>query len=191
LLNAVLSQNVFLSRLWTQFLYSEFGVKHILIYVEKYFPDLLLYAPGLVGTPRAQDEKDPAHAHHPPRSREEVPARYWDFIGRENLERDVKIFGELSKKAGIPALATGFIEDQDRSLCETAGFKVNSFFQIFQGFNMEAYGYNPGSTTGHFSDLGSDFIGKAIADFIRENFVLPEVGGVGGCRYGECSATQN
>lgn len=168
-LNRALHQSVFLTRAWTTFLYSRFGRRHVLVYVEKYLPDLLLYTPGLVGAPWAQ-EKDPAHAPHPSRSRDQVPARYHDFIGRENLERDVKVFGEVCKKAGIPALATGFIEDQDRNLYEASGFQVYSFFQIFYGFDMRDYGYNPARTHDHFSEHGSDFIGKALAVFISANF---------------------
>jgi lysophospholipase L1-like esterase len=173
-LNRTIHKSVLLSQLWENLLYSDFGKNYILSYVEEYFPDLLLYSPGLVGTLRPLGEKDPAHMGHPPRSRDEVPVRYWDFIGRKNLERDVRIFGELSKKAGIPAIATGFIEDQHRTLYETAGFKVYSFFQIFHGLDMRDYGYNPAKTGNHFTDRGSDFIGKNLADFIDANFALPQ-----------------
>jgi hypothetical protein len=44
-----------------------------------------------------------------------VRVRYWDFIGRDNLERDVRAFGQTANKVGIPILATGFIEDRDRN----------------------------------------------------------------------------
>ena len=118
-----------------------------------------------IDTARAK-EKDPAHAEHPPRSKDQVPARYHDFIGRENLERDVRIFGEVCRKAGIPAIATGFIEDRDRGLYEASGFQVCSFFQIFQGLAIRDYGYDPARTGSHFTDRGSDFIGKALAEFI-------------------------
>jgi hypothetical protein len=168
-LNRAIHQSVFLTRSWTTFLYSGFGRKHVYYSVEKYLPDLLLFSPGLVGAPWSY-EKDPAHAPHPSRSKSQVPARYHEFIGRENLERDVKIFGELSKKAGVQALATGFIEDQDRGLYEGSGFRVYSFFQIFHGLDMRDYGYDPTSTASHFSEHGSDFIGKALAYFIKANF---------------------
>jgi hypothetical protein len=170
-LNRAIHQSVFLTNSWTMFLYSGFGKRHVLFFVEKYMPDLLLFSPGLVGTPTAQ-EKDPAHAFHPPRGRDQVPARYHDFIGRGNLERDVKVFGEICKKAGIPALATGFIEDRDRNLYEASGFQVYSFSQIFHGLDMEDYGYDPAYTDGHFSEPGSDFIGKALANFINAHFIL-------------------
>jgi len=164
-LNRAIHQSVFLTCFWSRFLYLGFAQRHVLSYVEKYMPDLLLFSPGLVGTPRAQ-EKDLRHAPHPPRSRDQVPARYHDFIGRENLERDVKVFGEISKKEGIPALATGFIEDHDKNLYEASGFQVYSFFDIFHGVDMRDYGYNSADTSSHFSERGSDFIGKALADFI-------------------------
>ena len=108
----------------------------------------------------------------PSRSRDQVPTRYHDFIGRENLKRDVKVFGEVCKKAGIPALATGFIEDQDRNLYKASGFQVYSFFQIFCGLDMRDYGYDPAHTERHFSRHGSDFIGKALAVFISANVAL-------------------
>src|SRR5262249_44641531 len=72
-LNYAISQSVALSRVWERVLYSEFGERHLLSYVERYFPDLLLYSPGLVGAPWSQDEKDPAHAPHPSRSKDLVP----------------------------------------------------------------------------------------------------------------------
>jgi hypothetical protein len=170
-LNRTIHQSRLLSSAWKLLLYSEFGQKHLLLYVETYLPDLLLFSPGLVGTPRARDEKDPAHVGHPPRSRNQVPVRYHDFIGRENLERDVKVFGSVAKTAGIPALAIGFIEDRDRNLYEASGFQVYSYFQIFRGLDMRDYGYNPANTVTHFSDNGSDFIGKALADLINAKFL--------------------
>ena len=169
-LNHAIHSSVFLTHYWKQVLYSEFGRAYLLPYVETYLPDLLLFRPGLVGTPKARDEKDPAHQHHPPRSRDRVPVRYWEFIGRENLEHAVKDFGTISKTAGIPTLATGFIEDRDRNLYEASGFQVHSFFQIFHGLDMRDYGYDPANTGSHFSDNGSDFIGRSLASFINANF---------------------
>lgn len=170
-LNHIIHESVFLTRAWKQLLYSRFGQTNVYFYVEKYLPDLLLYSPGLVGTPRPKEE-DPAHAPHPPRGRDQVPVRYHDFIGRENLERDVKVFGELCKRMGIPALATGFIEDEDRDLYKSSGFQVYSFFQIFRNLDMRDYGYDPVFTDGHFLENGSDLIGMALADFISANFML-------------------
>lgn len=165
-LNRAIYQSVFVTRAWTGFLYSRFGQKHVLSYVEKYVPDLLLYSEGLVGTVRAKED-DPAHAPHPPRGRDQVPARYHDVIGRENLERDVRVFGELCKEWGTPAVATGFIEERDRQLYEASGFEVYSFFEIFHELDMRDFGYDPESTDGHFQENGSDRIGKFLAEFIR------------------------
>jgi hypothetical protein len=127
-LNRTIYKSVFLSRAWTAVLYSELGKRYILGYIEKYLPDLLLFSPGLVGTQTAHDS-DPAHAPHPPRTRDQVPIGYWDFIGRANLERDVRAFGQTAREAGIPIVATGFIEERDRNLYETSGFQVYSFFR--------------------------------------------------------------
>ena len=168
-LNRAIHSSVFLTNAWKQVLYSEFGQTYLLSYVQTYLPDLLLYRPGLIGTPRGA-EKDPAHAPHPPRSKDQVPVRYWDFIGRENLEHAVNVFGTISKDAGIPTLATGFIDDRDRNLYQSSGFQVYSFFQIFRGLDMRDYGYDPANTAGHFSDKGSDFIGRSLASFISANF---------------------
>src|SRR5215471_3429080 len=77
-----------------------------------------------------------------------------------------RFFGRIAKEAGIPTLATGFIEDRDRNLYEASGFQVYSFFQIFHGLDMRDYGYNPANTATHFSDKGSDFIGRSLAFFI-------------------------
>jgi hypothetical protein len=169
-LNRIIHKSVFLSQAWKKVLYL-YGQSFILGYVEKYLPDLLLYSPGLVGT-RTADDADPAHAPHPPRNRDRVPIRYWDFIGRDNFERDVRAFGQIANKMGIPILATGFIEDRDRTLYETSGFQVYSFFQIFRGLDMRDYGYDPADTKSHFNDNGSDFIGKGIADFVYAHYSL-------------------
>jgi len=172
LLNRAIHTSVYLTQTWKGLLYSPRGKARLLPLVERYVPDLLLYAPGLVGTPVSR-ERDPAHGRpHPPRTRDQVPPRYWDFIGRENLERDVRRFGEICRFGGIPTLATGFIEDRDRSLYESAGFQVYSFFDIFKGADTREYGYDPGNTAGHFTDKGSDFIAGKLADFIQGHFDL-------------------
>jgi hypothetical protein len=171
-LNRAIHSSELLSRAWKKVLYSQFGQTYLLSYVETNLPDLLLYRPGLVGSPRAQNEKDPAHAPHPPRNKDQVPVRYWDFIGRENLERAVKDFGMICKESGIPAIATGFIEDRDKNLYEASGFQVYSFSQIFQGLDMRDYGYDPAHTEGHFSDKGSDFIGRSLASFVNANLTV-------------------
>jgi hypothetical protein len=172
-LNRAIHKSEFLSRAWKKFLYSRIGKKLILGYIEEYFPDLLLDSPGLVGTRRAHDA-DPAHAPHPPRNKNEVPARYWDFVGRDNLERDVRAFGLIAEKVGIRIIATGFVEDQDKKLYETSGFQVYSFFEIFRGLDMRDYGYS-GHTYDHFSDTGSDYIGKAMANFVYQHYDITKV----------------
>jgi lysophospholipase L1-like esterase len=177
--NRALHKSVFLTSTWKRLLYriqtpllQSRRQTRLLPFVERYVPDLLLYAPGLVGTPISR-EQDPVHGRpHPPRVREQVPPRYWDFIGRQNLERDVRTFGEVSRLAGIPTLATGFIEDHDKALYESAGFQVYSFFEIFKDADMRKHGYDPANTAGHFSDEGSDFIAEHLADFIRAHFDL-------------------
>ena len=169
-LNRMIHRSVFLTWMWKRLLYSPRMKTTLLPFVEQYVPDLLLYAPGLVGTPISR-ESDPAHGRpHPPRVREQVPPRYWDFIGRKNLERDVRSFGEVSRAAGIPMLATGFIEDHDKTLYESAGFQVYSFYDMFTGADMRDYGYDSRNTAGHFTDEGSDFIAKKLADFIPAHF---------------------
>ena len=171
LLNHALHKSVLISRVWQKLLYSTFGQRHLLSFVEDHAPDLLLFSPGLVGTPRAR-ELDPAHAPHPPRSREQVPPRYHDLVGWDNLKRDVAIFGEIARNANVPALATGFIENRNRDLYDASGFDVYSFFEIFDGLDMREFGYDPANTATHFSDGGSDFIGNALAQHINANFRL-------------------
>ena len=78
----------------------------------------------------------------------------------------------MSKDAGIPVLATGFIEEENNGLYEASGFRVYSFFRIFHGLDMRDYGYNPQNTATYFSDNGSDLIGEALANFIRANYDL-------------------
>ena len=73
---------------------------------------------------------------------------------------------------GIPAIATGFIDDKDEKLYKKAGFKIYSFFQLFEGLDMSNYSYNPENTNDHFSDKGYDIIGKALANFIHADPIL-------------------
>jgi GDSL-like lipase/acylhydrolase family protein len=181
-LNRAIHWSVFLTSTWKRLLYSPqtqtpifpspLRQTTLLPLVERYVPDLLLYAPGLVGTPTSR-ERDPVHGRpHPPRLREQVPPRYWNVIGRNNLERDVRTFGEVSRLAGIPTLATGFIEDHDKMLYESAGFRVYSFFEMFKDADMRNYGYKPTNTAGHFRDEGSDFIAAHLAAVIQAHFDL-------------------
>jgi hypothetical protein len=50
-LNRAIHRSVLLTDAWTSLLYSDFGKRSLLPGVEDHAPDLLLYAPGLVGTP--------------------------------------------------------------------------------------------------------------------------------------------
>ena len=127
-LNRTIYKSVFLSRAWTAVLYSELGKRYILGYIEKYLPDLLLFSPGLVGAQTAHDS-DPAHAPHPPRNRDQVPIRYWDFIGRANLERDVRAFGQTAREAGIPIVATGSLKSGTEICTKHLDFKSILFFR--------------------------------------------------------------
>jgi len=170
-LNRAIHSNVFLTTAWTTFLYSDFGRRHALSYAE-HLPDLLLFAPGLVGTPVSRERDSPHGPTHPTRSKALVPARYHDFVGRDNMERAAHRFGEVCRREGIPALATGFIEAGDDRLFTAAGLQVYSFFTIFEPVDMRRYGYDPERTDGHFSAPGNEFIGKALADYIREHYAL-------------------
>ena len=168
-LNRLIHKSVALPRLWKGLLYSGLGKALLLPYIEVVAPDLLLFEPGLVGAPRWGDE-DSAHAPHPPRTKDRVPPRYHAVVGREKLERDVLTFGSSAQSARLPLLATGFIEERDRLLYEKSGFQVYSFFEMFRGQDMRAFGYNPQYTADHFSELENEFIGNALADFMRVKF---------------------
>jgi hypothetical protein len=169
-LNRALYTSVFVITGWTRLVYSRRVQTTLRPFVERYAPDMLLYAPGMVGTPITQEGNGPHGRPHRPKSRSQVPPRYWDVIGRENLERNVRIFGEVSRAAGIPAVATGFIEGSDKALYESAGFDTYSLFEMFKGVKMGPYGYNSSRTASHFNDAGSDFIAKRLAAFIIEHF---------------------
>src|SRR5262245_16556743 len=168
--NRALYASVFVTTGWTRLLYSQRVHKTLRPFVERYAPDLLLYAPGMVGTPITDEANGPHGRPHPPRTRSQVPPRYWDVIGRDNLERNVRIFGEVSRAAGIPAVATGFIEDSDKAVYESSGFVTYTFFEMFKDVKMAPYGYLPRRTGSHFNDAGSDFIAKRLAAFISEHF---------------------
>jgi hypothetical protein len=170
-LNRAIHRSVLLTNAWTSLLYSDAGKRRLVPLVEDHAPDLLLYAPGLVGSALSR-EQDPARRRHPARSRDLVPPRYHDFIGRDNLERAVATFGDVCRKEGIPALATGFIEEGDAGLYRTSGFLVYTFFDMFNGLDMRPFGYDPARTDGHFSDRGNEFIGHALAGYIRDHFSL-------------------
>jgi hypothetical protein len=168
-LNHLIHKSVFLTSLWKVAIYSALGQKHLLPFVEQHLPDLLLFSDGLVGTQRNLEDNPDHGAPHPPRTKDQVPARYHDCIGRDNLERYVKEFGDICRRKNILTLATGFIEAPDRNLYEGAGFRVYSFFDIFNGVDVTKYGYDPYDTSSHFGDNGNDFIGKSLARYLHEN----------------------
>jgi hypothetical protein len=168
-LNRLIHRSVALPLLWKGILYSQLGRKYLQPRIEAIAPDLLLFEPGLVGAPNWGDQ-DPAHAVHPPRTKDRVPPRYHAVIGRETLERNVVTFGSLAQSANLPLLATGFIEERDRWLYEKSGFQVYSFFDMFRDQDMRVFGYDPQNTADHFSEPGNEAIGNALADFIRAKF---------------------
>jgi len=174
-LNHAIHHSVLLTASWTTLLYSDFGRRHLLPYAE-HAPDLLLFTPGLVGTPMSRERDSPHGPTHPTRSKDLVPARYHQFIGRDNVENAVREFGELARRQGIPTLATGFIEDRDKSLYTASGFQVHSFFDMFKGLDMRRYGYDPAHTDGHFSVQGNDVIGHALAKYVSGHFRLRPAG---------------
>ena len=92
-----------------------------------------------------------------------MPVRYHNVVGWENLVKNVRLFGGVARDAEIPLIATGFIEHGNAELYENSGFRVYSFFDIFENRDMREFGYDPDNTATHFSDRGSDFIGSALA----------------------------
>jgi GDSL-like lipase/acylhydrolase family protein len=171
-LNRLLHASVLVTRAWKDVLYSEVGGRHLKPRVEEWAPDLLLFAPGLVGAPASRDA-DPAHGpQHPSRSADLTPSRYRQFIGRANLERAVREFGEICRRSLIPAVASGFIEEPDAAVYRASGFDVLSFFEIFQGRDMRRYGYDPDHTETHFDDRGNDVVGRALAAYLAERVPL-------------------
>lgn len=165
--NAWIHRSAFLVWAWKRTLYSPWGLAHLYDFVGTHAPDLLLYEPGLVGTLRILADEDPTLAGHPPRSPERVPARYHYMLGRESWIRHVRRFGEVARRAGIAALATGFIEPADRGIFADAGFQVLSFYEIFRDVGLESGGYDPRKSWSHFNGRGSDLVGRALARAIR------------------------
>jgi len=170
-LNYAIHHSVLLTTAWSTLLYSSFGRQHLLPYAE-HAPDLLLFTPGLVGAPVSRERDSPHGPTHPTRSKDLVPARYHAFIGRDNMENAIHAFGELTGRQRIPSLATGFIEDRDKSVYTASGFQVYSFFDIFRGLDMRRYGYDPAHTDGHFSAQGNEAIGRALATYVAGHFRL-------------------
>jgi len=94
------------------------------------------------------------------------------MLGKENWQMHLQTFAHLSKQKGIPLLATGFIDEEEKAVFFKAGFDVYSFFEIFQDEDMRDYGYNPDNTAGHFNASGCSLIAKALADHIQKHYAI-------------------
>src|SRR4029453_15385752 len=158
--------------LWKNILYSSFGKALLLDWVGKKVPDALLFQEGLVGTLKGADTEVPAHRAHPARTRDRVPRRYHYMLGEENWRMHMQSFPRLCRQQGIVLLATGFIEDKEKELFLKEGFDVYSFYEIFEGKDMLAYGYNPDDTTSHFNAQGCFMVGKVLAEYIQKYYAV-------------------
>jgi len=170
-LNSLIHQSKLLVKIWQKILYSSFGQKYLYDWIGEKFPDALLFQEGLVGTRKAAPDEVPERQRHPPRTKERVPVRYHYMLGEENWRRHVQNFAQLCQQNNIPILATGFIGPEERAIFKKEGFDVYSFYDIFAGKNMKDYGYNPDNTNDHFDAAGCDFIGKALANYIRKHYL--------------------
>ena len=171
-LNSLIHKSKFLVTLWKNILYSPLGKRFLLEWVGDNFPDALLFQEGLVGTRKAADDEVPAHKPHPPRTKDRVPIRYHYMLGEENWRRHIQNFAHLCKQRGISLLATGFIEEEQKTILLKEGFDVYSFYEIFQDQDMRAYGYNPDNTKSHFNAEGYYFVGKSLADYIHKHYAI-------------------
>ena len=172
-LNALVHKSHFLVVLWKNILYSSLGKQFLLDWMGKRFPDALLFQEGLVGTLKAEKTEVPAHSSpHPARSRDRVPKRYHYMLGEENWRMHIQNFGRLGKQQGIALLATGFIEEEEKTVFLKEGFDVYSFSEIFQDKDMREYGYNPDNTASHFNAQGCYIIGQALATYIHKHYTI-------------------
>ena len=171
-LNSLIHKSQFMVVLWKNIIYSTFGKKFLLEWIGNTFPDALLFQAGLVGTQKSISTEVAAHKPHPPRTRDRVPARYHYMLGEENWRMHLHSFARVAQHKGILLLATGFIEDQEKAIFLAEGFDVYSFYDMFQDQNMREYGYNPDDTRSHFNARGCSIIGKALADYIQERYVM-------------------
>lgn len=157
--------------LWKHLLYSDFGKRHFLNAIGLRIPDGLLFEKGLVGTLKSDVPGEvQAHRGHPARTPVRVPARYHYMLGRDNWERRVREFASICQHAGIPLLATGFIDAEDRTVFLRAGADVYSFSDIMTREQMKQYGYDPERTYTHFDADGLALIGEALARFVGERY---------------------
>jgi hypothetical protein len=171
-LNSLIHKSQFLVLLWKNILYSSLGKAFLLDWIGKKFPDALLFQEGLVGTLSGADTEVPAHRAHPARTRDRVPRRYHYMLGEENWRMHMQSFAHLCRQQGIVLLATGFIEDKEKEFFLKEGFDVYSFYEIFEGKDMLAYGYNPDDTTSHFNAQGCYMIGKVLAEYIQKHYAV-------------------
>ena len=171
-INSLVHKSRFLVRLWKNILYSPFGKNFLFKWVGSNFPDALLFQEGLVGTRKAADDEVPSHKPHPPRTKDLVPGRYHYMLGKENWRMHIQTFAHLSKQKGIPLIATGFIDEEERTIFLKEGFDVYSFLEIFQDEDMRDYGYNHDNTADHFNTNGCSLIAKALADYIQKHYAI-------------------
>ncbi len=171
-INAFIHKSHFLARTWKNLLYSHFGKRFLFEWVGSHFPDALLAQEGLVGTRRAAADEVPAHQPHPARTPDRVPGRYHYMLGQENWRQHIQTFADVSKQKGVALLATGFIDAEEKAVFLHAGFDVYSFFEIFQGRDMQEYGYNPDNTASHFNANGCYFVGEYLANYIQNHYAI-------------------
>ena len=171
-LNLLIHKSRFIVRFWKNILYSPFGRKFLFEWVGSHLPDALLFQEGLVGTRKAADDEVPSHKPHPPRTKDRVPGRYHYMLGKENWRMHIQTFAHLSKQKSVPLLATGFIDEEEKTVFLNEGFDVYSFFEIFQGEDMRDYGYNPDNTASHFNVNGCSLIATALGNYIQKHYAI-------------------
>ncbi len=171
-LNLLIHKSKFLVTLWKNILYSPFGKRFLLEWVGEKFPDALLFQEGLVGTRKAADDEVPAHKPHPPRTKDRVPIRYHYMLGEENWRIHIHDFAHLCKQRGILLLATGFIDEEQKTILLKEGFDVYSFYEIFQDKDVRDYGYDPDNTKSHFNAQGCYVVGTFLADYIQKHYAI-------------------
>lgn len=171
-LNSLIHKSKFLFILWKNILYSPLGKRFLLEWVGDKFPDALLFQAGLVGTRKAADDEVPTHKPHPPRTKDRVPSRYHYMLGEENWRIHIKNFAHLCRQNDIALLATGFIDEEQKTIFLKEGFAVYSFYEIFQDKDMRDYGYHPDNTKSHFNATGCYVIGTFLADYIHQHYAI-------------------
>ena len=69
-------------------------------------------------------------------------------------------------------LATGFIDEEEKTVFLNEGFDVYSFFEIFQGEDIRDYGYNSDNTASHFNVSGCSLIATALGNYIQKHYAI-------------------